>query len=380
MLDSINLYQLVDTTGYAVSALVAALISLFVVRQTIFITRKKKLFDQPDNTRKIHGAQIPSMGGIGIFAGYLAVSIILKFNGYYFIPVSTAILFFTGIYDDIRNMRPFKKLLVQLGASAITMYCLFTNVNFYNGLYSAIDSSYVFPQWFSIAFFTVFCTFFINAFNFIDGIDGLACTMAIFVTFLIGVLFGVMHEFKIACILFSLMGATAGLLYFNRSPAKIYMGDTGSMLLGFNMFVFSLIFLGIFGMDNDKSMMFKIIHTHVAAFPIIISMLFLPMFDAVRVFIVRASRGISPLKADRSHLHYYLLDAGFTHSQSVLILLASNLVITTLAWLMQDLNPFLTFLAMLLPSTLLLGIIWWLRLRNAGNKIFGQEKAKFKRV
>jgi hypothetical protein len=95
-----------------------------------------------------------------------------------------------------------------------------------------------------------------------------------------------------------------------------------------------------------------------------IAILFLPVYDAIRVFILRASRGLSPLKADRTHLHYYLLDAGFTHSQSVLIILSANILIIALAWLVQDANPFIILFALTLLVSMVLLMVYRLRQKN----------------
>src|ERR1700744_2270174 len=113
---------------YFIAILASLVVSLYAVRKIIFITRHRKIFDIPDNTRKIHGAEIPSLGGIGIFTGYIVVAAFFMFNdssGWHYILISSVILFFTGIYDDIMNMRPLKKLAAQLAASAITVYFAF---------------------------------------------------------------------------------------------------------------------------------------------------------------------------------------------------------------------------------------------------------------
>ena len=148
---------------------------MYAVRKIIFITKERKIFDIPDNTRKIHGAQIPSLGGIGVFTGYIVTATFFMFTGnssWNYILTSSAILFFTGIYDDLMNMRPLKKLLAQLIASAITVYfALMPAIP--HGLLSGTQGL---PYWALAASLTVACTFFINAFNFIDGIDGLACS------------------------------------------------------------------------------------------------------------------------------------------------------------------------------------------------------------
>ena len=138
------------------------------------------------------------------------------------------------------------------------------------------------------------------------------------------------------------------------------MGDTGSMFLGFTIFIFSVLFLNWYNGPEVNSIS-HYIHSPQNAFILIFAMLFLPVFDALRVFILRASRGISPLKADRTHLHYYLLDAGFTHTQSVMVIVGTNMVIIILAYLQQDMNPYLVLSLITLVASVALFIIYMLR-------------------
>lgn len=327
------------------SIFVSALISLLTVGRTIYVTKKRKIYDTPDDIRKFHGTEIPSMGGIGIFLGFLGVGAIFHFGTYYFVFISSAILFFTGVYDDIKNLSPLKKLAAQLLASFVSIYFLFSNPAFVNGFHGLEFSSSPI-SWTSIAFYTLFCTFFINAFNFIDGIDALACLLAIGSTGILAVFYYLLGYTTEACLLLSLAGGSAGLLYYNRAPAKIYMGDTGSMLLGFNMFVFSMIFLSKFDFTYPTQLT-SYVPGRTNARIILLSILFLPMYDAVRVFVLRLSQGKSPLKADRLHLHYYLLDAGFTHTKAALIIVGLFSLIISSTFLLQSFNPIIPLLFML---------------------------------
>src|SRR5206468_1535284 len=109
----------------------------------------------------------------------------------------------------------------------------------------------------------------------------------------------------VAGMTFALLGATGGLLYYNLAPAKIYMGDTGSMFLGFTIFNFSLLFIN-WCSTTEIDIRSVAVHGATQAAVLVAAMLFVPVFDGIRVFVLRASKGISPLKADRTHLHYYL--------------------------------------------------------------------------
>ena len=346
---------------YIAAIILSAAISIYSIRKLLFITRKRKLYDIPDDIRKIHGAEIPTLGGIGIFIGYIIVAAFFWPRAHYFMPfvlASTVILFFTGIYDDIMNMRPSKKLVAQIIASFITIY--FADIRI-ESLYGLFGTGAWIPYWPGLILTTLGCTFFINVFNFIDGIDGLAGVLASLYLGILGCLFAHSGHQAVAGISFALVGATLGLLYYNISPAKIYMGDTGSMFLGFTIFIFSVLLLNGY---NDTPLFSVYFHSPQNALIFIVAMLFLPIFDAIRVFILRASRGTSPLKADRTHLHYYLLDAGFTHTQSVLVIVGTNLLITILAYLLQDWNPYVNLLSITLLASLVLLIIYVLRQKN----------------
>lgn len=312
---------------FPLTIIIAGIISHYAVRKIIFISHHRRIYDIPDNVRKIHGDHIASLGGIGIFAGYLVASSIFMHREWYYIMAASVILFFTGIYDDIMNMRPSKKLMAQLLAASIAVV----------QAHISIDNT-PFSSWipllpnvvYQIA--TIFsCAFFINVFNFVDGIDGLACSLAILYSTVLGLLFYYSGASSLAGISFCLAGATIGLLAYNWAPARIYMGDTGSMLLGFTIFT-----LAILCASTPHSATSTGILSASAKSAIIIGLLFYPCFDAVRVFTIRLASKQSPLAADRRHFHHYLLDTGASHPQAVLIILSINLALIAFSWWLQS--------------------------------------------
>lgn len=329
------LSTLPDYLLYMLATAVSAVISLYAVKKIIFIARERKIFDVPDNVRKIHGEEIPSLGGIGVFVGYIAtIPYFIQHagTGWEVIITSTVILFFTGIYDDLMNMRPSKKLLAQFIAAFLTVkFADMRIVSLYGCM--GIDTL---PYWVSVGLTTFCCTFFINVFNFIDGIDGLAGMLAVLYCGVLGLLFIQTGHSMEACISFSLLGATIGLLYYNYSPARIYMGDTGSMLSGFTIFILSIFYVRFMWTT-------PIVLKASSAFMLAVAILFYPVFDALRVFILRAKNGISPLKADRRHLHYYLLDSGMSHAAT--------------AWLITGINALTIALAVLLAPTMHFSVV-----------------------
>lgn len=342
---------------YAAALIVSVLVSVYAVRKIIFITDRRKIYDVPDNIRKIHGDRIPSLGGIGIFTGYIIASSFFMYLEWYYVVAASVILFFTGIYDDIMNMRPSKKLVAQLIASAIIVLFADMRIKWLPGVAGIGELPYAVS-----AGLTIFlCTFFINVFNFMDGIDGLACVLTIFYTIVQAALFFVLGDHNMTGIAISLMGATIGLLWFNRAPAKIYMGDTGSMMLGLTIFTFAVSFVNSYA-SGHASTEVSIIHSSQGATGIMISLLLLPVVDAIRVFSLRMARGVSPLHADRSHVHYFLLDIGMSHTGAVIAITITNIVVLFAGWALQDLPLLLNILAQI---GILTGAMLWLSVKRS---------------
>lgn len=342
---------------YPATLIVSLIISIYAVRKIIFITDRRKIYDVPDNIRKIHGDKIPSLGGIGIFAGYLISSAFFMYLEWYYVVAASVILFFTGIYDDIMNMRPSKKLVAQVVASAIVVFLADIRIRMLPGI--ATDGEL--PYTISAGVTIFLCTFFINVFNFMDGIDGLACTLTIIYTAIYAVLFAAMGDQNMAGIALSLLGATAGLLIYNISPARIYMGDTGSMLLGLTIFAMGVSAIELVATGHSVQAV-PFIKSPQSAFSIVVSMLMLPAFDALRVFALRLRARQSPFHADRRHVHYYLLDTGLSHTAAVVVLTATTLLLTVSAFLLQSIS--LPALLALHISLLSLGTIVLAACRN----------------
>ncbi len=349
MLSSLPPYLL-----YLSALILSCVISLYAVKKTIFIARRMKIYDVPDKIRKIHSAGISNLGGIGVFTGFILVAVFFWQRDSFFMPAilsSCALLFFTGIYDDLVNMKPSKKLIAQLTASFITVY--FADMRM-EAFFDAFGLPEV-PYMVNVIFTILCCTFFINVFNFIDGIDGLAGSLAILYLAILGGLFALGGQEMTAGMIFALLGATGGLLWYNSAPAKIYMGDTGSMFLGFIIFNFTLLYL-----SQPANSAGVYIHGTRQAVLLSIAMLFMPVYDGIRVFVLRAMKGISPLKADRRHLHYYLLDAGCSHTQAVGIIVGMNVLVIALAWLMQDMNIYIALgSCVMLVSAIVMMIYKW---------------------
>ncbi|MFN8207184.1 MAG: MraY family glycosyltransferase [Bacteroidales bacterium] len=300
--------------------LAGLIITWFFIPTIIRIAHIKKFIDKPD-TRKAHTVETPMLGGIAIFAGLLiAMLVFVNHNSWNFLRFYAAglfILFFVGLKDDILLIDPLKKLGAQL--IAVLLVCL------PGGLH--LSSLHGFLGIWTIAplpgiLLTIFVMLVIvNAFNLIDGIDGLASGIGIIASFTFGILFWMAGDLSYTILAFTLAGTLIAYFRFNISKGdnKIFMGDTGSLLIGLIMAILAIRF-------NELHANLAWGERLVSAPAVSIGILIVPLFDTLRVFAVRVLRGKSPFQADRNHVHHRMLMIGFTHLQSTLIILALNLL------------------------------------------------------
>jgi UDP-N-acetylmuramyl pentapeptide phosphotransferase/UDP-N-acetylglucosamine-1-phosphate transferase len=188
------------------------------------------------------------------------------------------------------------------------------------------------PQWISILF-TIFVTVIItNAYNLIDGIDGLAGGLGSIASLVFGIIFLVNCDFQYAILSFTLLGSLLAFLKYNFNPASIFMGDTGSLVIGLILSILSirLINKGV-NIPNDQ------LYLNKGPF-ISIVLLSIPLFDTFRVFFIRVFSGYHPLRPDRNHIHHALLDLGFGHKKSAFILYTYSIFITFISYFMIDMS------------------------------------------
>ena len=305
-------------------------ITFLAIPVIIRVAESKKLFDVPDQ-RKIHQAQIPSLGGLGIFAGFLIacllctrLSIAPEFQ-YYF--AAALIMFFFGLKDDILVISPFKKFVGQMIAAFLVIYKGDMTITSMQGFLGINEL----PQMFSLflTYFTVLVV--INSFNLIDGIDGLAGTLGIIASSIFGIYFLKAGMTAYAVLGFSLSGSLAAFLIFNYHPAKIFMGDTGSMLIGLVNAVLVVKFITVAQQPG--------LSLHVDASPAIaFTVLLIPLLDTLRVFSIRIFQQRSPFSADRNHIHHLMLRNGWSHNTITWTLASSSLFMVIAAYMFREIG------------------------------------------
>lgn len=281
-------------------------ITFLAIPAIITVAESKKLFDVPDE-RKIHQAHIPSLGGIGIFAGFMIACLVSVGLGtapeFQYFLAAALVMFFLGLKDDILVISPIKKFIGQVLASFLIVYkggAQITSMHGFLGIHAL-------PEMFSImlTYFTIIVI--INSFNLIDGIDGLAGTLGIIAASVFGAYFLAAGMVAYAVLGFSLAGALTAFLIFNYHPARIFMGDTGSMLIGLVNAILVVKFIAIAQAPTANLPVF-------AAPAIGFTLLLIPLLDTLRVFAIRIFHQRSPFVPDRNHIHHLMLDKGWSHN------------------------------------------------------------------
>jgi UDP-N-acetylmuramyl pentapeptide phosphotransferase/UDP-N-acetylglucosamine-1-phosphate transferase len=335
------------------SFVTAFALSYFAIPSIIRIALEKNLVDEPGD-RRSHEVRTPSLGGVAIFAGSI-FSITLwtpfgEFHNLQYILCAFIIIFLIGVKDDISPVSPSKKLVAQVLAASILALKSGIMLNSFYGLFGIYDwlPSWIYPL---VSIFTILVI--TNAFNLIDGINGLAGSIATISMCVLGCWFFLIGHIEFATFAFANAGAIMAFLRYNYTPARIFMGDTGALLIGMVVSILVIKFIDL-NNDLDSENPFRFSGGPVVAIGIII----IPFFDTLRVFTTRIIRGNSPFKPDRRHIHHLLIDFGCSHMQATGVLVFVNIFFICFVFSMHRLmNPhwllFLIF-GMALVATYLL--------------------------
>ena len=292
-------------------AFAAALIVAFLVMPAvIFLARKTGAMDAP-NARKVHKKPVPRIGGLGIYAGFMAsiIFVAVKFGldgeqlkeivGLLF---SGSLIVALGLVDDYKNLPARVKLLGQIVAAIVLVVGFDVRIDFVTDPFGG----YLYLEWIAIPATVFWLVGLTNTVNLIDGLDGLAAGVASIAS--ITIMFVALDQnlILVAIVTAALAGAAVGFLKYNFNPAEIFMGDTGSMFLGFML-------AGISVTGSVKS---------VATIALIVPIfaLGLPILDTTFAIVRRFRGGVPIFKPDKGHLHHRLLSVGFTQRQAVLLM------------------------------------------------------------
>lgn len=305
------------------------LITLLVIPSILQVAYKKQLFDVPDE-RKVHFQPIPSLGGVGIFIGVI-ISFTLwarnlnDFPEYKYVLTSYLVLFFMGLKDDLILMRAHHKLFIQL---VVAILLTTGGVRVFNlqGFFGIYELS----NFWSYAISIVFIVGVTNAFNLIDGIDGLAGGLGGINCFTFGALLYLGGHYEYALLAFAVGGSLLGFLRYNfrQYPNKIFMGDTGSLLLGLTVAILGVFFLNFSQEEGGLGF--------VSPAVVVLAIMAIPIVDTTRVFIIRISAGRSPFSPDRNHIHHQVLAMGASHKMASAMLYLVNILLVITVMLFRN--------------------------------------------
>lgn len=342
--------------------LTSFLLTYIAIPSIINIAKVKRLMDEPGE-RRSHLESIPTLGGIAIFAG-VVFSIVLwtpfqVFGNLQYILCAFIIIFLIGAKDDIIPMPPVKKMAGQIIACGILVFMANIRITSFYGIFG-IE---ILPFWVSVllSLFTILVI--INAVNLIDGINGLSASIGILICFTFGFWFLMTDQMVLAILAFALIGALVAFLKYNATPAQIFMGDTGSLLVGIICAILTIRFIELHRSLSVEA--YKV----TAAPAVAIAVLFIPLFDTLRVFILRVISGRSPMSPDRMHIHHIIVDAGLSHIQTTGVLIVLNFFMILIAIRFQSHGNLFLITLIIIGGLLVNGILFFLNEKNNGRKL-----------
>ncbi len=323
------------------------LITWYSIPTIIKISRRKNLMDEPGQ-RSSHERKIPNLGGIAMFFSIAVCASIFAyqlFDLYKFLFASLVILLYVGVMDDIVVMRAYKKLIAQIVVAALLVIGSDVRIRSLFGVFGVYELNYFLSVIFSIVTFIIL----VNAYNLIDGIDGLAGIYGVICFSLFGISYYRLGEYNYPLVILSttIIGTVIGFLYYNLSDRskKIFMGDTGSMLLGFLLTFTSICFMDIFIVKKVQGAVFY----HLNTAPVIaIAIMILPIVDTLNVIIIRLAEKRSPFDADKNHIHHKLLKLGITHKRATLYIISYYLFIVIISYFLRHVEVNLLLIIILL--------------------------------
>jgi UDP-GlcNAc:undecaprenyl-phosphate/decaprenyl-phosphate GlcNAc-1-phosphate transferase len=338
-----------DFRSYRVGMLcfvTAFVIAILLIPPLIKLIVRFKLYDHPD-LRKEHNMPIPTMGGLAVCSGMIVACLLwFPFSKDFFTIsffFSILVLLAIGIMDDLNDLRARNKLVLQLALASLIAFSGVRITNF-NGILGVHEL----PVSAQYTITIIAITGITNAFNLIDGIDGLAGGLGFMSLIILGLFLTLCRDVNIALIAFALAGGLLGFLYYNFNPARIFMGDTGSLVLGFVVAVLSVRLIQL----NSTGTFIVLRNVPVFA----LSLVLIPVFDTLRVFSLRLWRGKSPFDPDKTHIHHLLTNNGWSHNFAAKIICAAHGLILIAGYFLknirQEIGILLLFLLMLLTVVL----------------------------
>ena len=325
-------------TEYTLAFILAAGVSLIITPGVILLAKKTGALDAPDS-RKVHKKPIPRIGGIGIYSAFMVsiVTVILladlqgeMLREVIGLTVSGSLIVLVGVIDDYKNLPAKVKLLGQILAAAVLVFIFDVRIDFITDPFG----DYIYLEFLAIPATMLWLVGLTNTVNLIDGLDGLAAGISAIASITILLVALEQNFLLVAVLTAALAGAAFGFLYYNFNPACIFMGDSGSMFLGFMLAGISVI-----GAVKSAATIALIV-------PILA--LGLPILDTTFAIVRRYRNGVPIFKPDKGHLHHRLLGLGFTQRQAVLLMYVISALLGMSAVALTEVSSQIAILIMII--------------------------------
>ncbi len=271
--------------------------------------------------RSSHTNPTPCIGGIPIFMGIMFTTLLLtphhQWASLQYILGAMVIVFMVGFKDDIEGLSAWKKMVGLIVAISILVFKGGVQLE---GMYGLFGMEGKFPGWLSMLITGFTLLVIANAFNLIDGINGLSGVVGTIASVTFGTFFFMTDHFYLGVLCMTTAGSLLAFLHFNITPARTFMGDTGALVIGLLLGIFTIEFISV---NSVSTVMAK--YKFVNPVAVAVSIMIIPLFDTIRVFTTRILRGGSPFQPDRRHIHHLLIDSGLDHMQATMVLGITNL-------------------------------------------------------
>jgi UDP-GlcNAc:undecaprenyl-phosphate GlcNAc-1-phosphate transferase len=346
-----NLITITPELRIILTFILSIVLTLAIIPGLVKISKSKGLVAK-QGPRTAHAGAVPNLGGVALFMAIMFTSWIfwdVKMIGeFQFKVVCVLIIFVLGLLDDVINISPAKKFGGQIIAFLVLIFLGNVRLTSLQGYLGIFEINYISSLLLSLFVFILI----VNAFNLIDGIDGLAAGVGLVTTVTFGAWFWLAGYVQHCVLAAAVAGSLLVFFYFNvfSKKYKIFMGDTGALMIGAILAIFTI----QFNQQNiDQSKAYAVFASPAVSMGILI----IPLFDTLRVFTLRVLKKKSPFSGDKSHLHHMLLNLGLSHFQATLVIVLINLFFIGFVFYFQSLRPYLLlFVGMLLVLMLL--FVW----------------------
>lgn len=343
----------------------ALIVVLFSMPSLIKVAKLKNLVDSPSEERKMHRWSIPTLGGVVIF-GAIVFSYSLWFpeeyhfidgmlSNFKFLISSLILLFFVGVKDDIIGTAPVKKLIAHIIVAFILVVMAGLRIESMHGIFGIVNPLNLWQSYLlSIFAYLVI----INSINLIDGLDGLAGLVSLLASIFFGILFYYSGNIPLSLLSFVLSGTMLGFVFFNFYPARVFMGDAGSLAIGSIFCVLAI------NAINENYLLAPNWVQSLNKAVLALSILAYPLIDTLRVFSLRILKGKSPFTADKNHIHHSFEKIGFGHAKSSLSIFIYGLIVVLFQLFLQLFlninNPTLLLFIQVVFSGFLIAVIYFI--------------------